>query len=338
MPADLVLVTGGAGYIGSHLVRKLLARGLRVRVLENFLYGDAGLRDVEGTPGLEVRTGDICSRRDMQSAVKDARAVIALAALVGDPACEIDHDETMRTNFESTRVLLEAGKQGGVQRLVFASSCSVYGANGTALLDETSWLNPVSLYARTRIMSEELLTQERGNLETIILRLSTVCGLSPRMRFDLMVNTITARAVVDGKVRILGPSQWRPHIHVQDAAEAFLRAAVDAKPEFARGHIYNTGGDGQNFTIAEVADKVTAALPDTEVESVDDVEDLRSYRVSFTRIREALGFEPALTVDDAIREIREALQSGAIANYGDDIYSNLKWLRRVLDERASATA
>jgi nucleoside-diphosphate-sugar epimerase len=338
MPSDLVLVTGGAGYIGSHLVRKLLARGFRVRVLEKFLYGDQGLRDVEGERGLEIRNGDICSRRDMLAAVKDARAVIALAALVGDPACEIDHDETMRTNFESTKVLLEAGRQGGVQRLVFASSCSVYGANGDGLLDENSWLNPVSLYARTRIMSEELLTRERGDLETIILRLSTVCGLSPRMRFDLMVNTITARAVVDGQVRILGPSQWRPHIHVQDAAEAFLCAAVDARPEFAQGNIYNTGGDTENFTIAEVAEKVTAAIPNVQVEYVDGVDDLRSYRVSFARIREGLGFVPQLTVDDAIREIREALESGAVTNYADDIYSNLKWLRRVFDERAAATA
>lgn len=338
MPSDLVLVTGGAGYIGSHLVRKLLERGFRVRVLEKYLYGDRGLREIEGESGLEIREGDICSARDMHSAVKDVRAVIALAALVGDPACEIDHDETMRTNFESTRVLLDAGKQGGVQRLVFASSCSVYGANGTALLDETSWLNPVSLYARTRIMSEELLTAERGDLETIILRLSTVCGWSPRMRFDLMVNTITARAVVDGKVRILGPSQWRPHIHVRDAAEAFLRAAVDAKPEFARGNIYNTGGDGQNFTIAEVADKVTAEVPGIDTEFVDDVEDLRSYRVSFARIREGLGFEPSLTVDDAIREVRDCLQSGEVENYADDIYSNLKWLQRTLGQRASATA
>lgn len=338
MPSDLVLVTGGAGYIGSHLVRKLLARGFRVRVLEKFLYGDQGLRDVEGEPGLEIRSGDICSRRDMQAAVKDARAVIALAALVGDPACEIDHDETMRTNFESTKVLLEAGRSGGVQRLVFASSCSVYGANGDGILDEESWLNPVSLYARTRIMSEELLVRERGSLETIILRLSTVCGLSPRMRFDLMVNTITARAVVDGSVRILGPSQWRPHIHVQDAAEAFLCAAVDARPEHAQGSIYNTGGDSENFTIAEVAAKVTAAVPGVAVEYVDDVDDLRSYRVSFARIREALGFVPQLTVDDAIREIREALSAGTVANYNDDIYSNLKWLRRVFGERASATA
>jgi len=338
MPADLVLVTGGAGYIGSHLVRKLLERGFRVRVLEKFLYGEQGLRDVQGESELEVRSGDICSRRDMQAAAKDARAIIALAAIVGDPACELDHDETMRTNFESTRVLIEAGKQNAVQRLVFASSCSVYGANGSAVLDESSWLNPVSLYARTRIMSEELLAKERGDLETIILRLSTVCGWSPRMRFDLMVNTITARAVAGHPLRIVGPQQWRPHIHVQDVAEAFLCAAVDAKPEYAQARIYNCGGESQNFTVGEVAEKVLAAVPGTSAEFDDDVDDLRSYRVTFRRIYDELGFAPKWTVEDAILEVRDQLQSGAVANYADDIYSNLKWLQRSLGGRVSAIA
>jgi len=338
MPADQVLVTGGAGYIGSHLVRQLLDRGFRVRVLEKFLYGDAGLRELEGEANLEIRSGDICSRRDMQSAVKDVRAVIALAALVGDPACELDHDETMRTNFESTRTLLETSKEAGVRRLVFASSCSVYGANGSNILDESSWLNPVSLYARTRIMSEELLVEQRGILETVILRLSTVCGWSPRMRFDLMVNTITARAVVDHAIRVVGPTQWRPHIHVQDAATAFLRAAIDAPATAAQGDIYNTGGETQNFTVGEVAAKVVAQVPETSVTYSDQVDDLRSYKVGFTRIRERLGFTPSLGVDDAIREVRENLEKGVVTDCNDDIYSNLKSMRRWFDERERATA
>lgn len=335
---DQVLVTGGAGYIGSHLVRKLLARGFRVRVLEKFLYGDHGLRELEGTPGLEIRSGDIASRRDMTAASKDVRAVIALAAIVGDPACEVDHDETMRSNFESTRVLLEAAHDAGVQRLVFASSCSVYGANGEDLLSEDSWLNPVSLYARTRIMSEEMLIEKRGRIEAIILRLSTVCGWSPRMRFDLMVNTMTARAVVDGSIKVFGSRQWRPHIHVQDAAEAFLCAAIDARPEDAQGTIYNTGCAAQNFTVGEVGDRVVAQVPGTELTLHDDVDDLRSYRVDFSRIRDRLGFEPTRGVDDAIREVREGLAAGSVADYADAVYSNLKSMQRWCDQRAAASA
>jgi nucleoside-diphosphate-sugar epimerase len=220
-----------------------------------------------------------------------------------------------------------------VQRLVFASSCSVYGANGNDLLREDSHLNPVSLYARTRIMSEEVLLQEHGPIEVVILRLATVCGLSPRMRFDLMVNTITARASVEGRVRIVGASQWRPHIHVQDAAEAFLRA-VEAPSEAASDGIFNVGGDELNFTVGEVAEKVVQQIPGTVVEYFDRIEDRRSYRVAFDHIRNVLGFVPMRDVDDAIREVRNMLQTGEVRNYADDFYHNVKQLQRNSRQRA----
>lgn len=335
MATDTVLVTGGAGYIGSHLVRQLLDRGVRVRVLERFLYGDQGLKDVRNEANLEVREGDICDVRAMTDAAQGTRCVIALAALVGDPACALDHDETMRVNFESTKVLLEACKAAKVQRTVFASSCSVYGANGDEILTEESWLNPVSLYAQTRIMSEELLAKERGDLEVAILRLSTVCGTSPRMRFDLMVNTITARAVLDGAIRVVGAQQWRPHIHVQDVATAFRMAALEAPSASAQASIYNVGGESQNFTVGEVAEKVVARFPETKVEYVDQIEDRRSYRVSFDRVRKGIGFVPQFTVDDAIEEIR-VLLTGEPINVNADVYHNVKTLQRYLGMRASA--
>jgi len=330
-----VLVTGGAGYIGSHLVRKLLQQGYKVRVLDKFLYGEQGIAELRGDPNLDLRYGDICNIRDVVHAVSGTQAVVALAALVGDAACDLDPRESLMTNFESTRVMLDACRETGVQRLVFASSCSVYGANGSEMLIEGSHLNPVSLYARTRIMSEDILLKEHGPVEVVILRLSTVCGLSPRMRFDLMVNTITARAIVDGNVRVVGASQWRPHIHVQDAAGAFLRA-VEAPAQAAAGQIFNVGHESQNFTVGEVAEKVVAQLPGTVVEYSENIEDRRSYRVSFDRIRNGLGFEPTMTVDDAIREVRELLSSGTIQNYGDEVYHNVKQLRRAFGQAASA--
>ncbi|HYD48200.1 MAG TPA: NAD(P)-dependent oxidoreductase [Terriglobales bacterium] len=336
MSQETVLVTGGAGYVGSHLVRKLLERGYRVRVLEKFVYGDHGLAELEGDPRLEIRYGDIGSDRDMRSAAAGTRWVVALAAIVGDAACDVDPQETMITNFESTKTLIDACHAAGVQRTVFASSCSVYGAKGTETLDENAELNPVSLYARTRIMSEDVLEQRRGNLEVIILRLSTVCGWSPRMRFDLMVNAITARAAVEGTMRIVGANQWRPHIHVQDAAEAFLHAAVDAPAAAAQAGKYNTGGDHLNFTIGEVADKVMARYPKTKAEYVDHIEDRRSYRVSFGRIREAMGFVPRFSVDDAIEEVRTNLAAGLVTDYNDDIYNNLRSVQRAVRLRATA--
>jgi nucleoside-diphosphate-sugar epimerase len=324
---DMVLVTGGAGYVGSHLTRKLLADGFRVRILDNFLYGDSGVSDLAGDARVEIQRGDICNIRDVAHAVQGVRGVVALAAVVGDPACEVDPRETMTINFESTRCLLDACREAGVQRLVFASSCSVYGANGNELLHEESHLNPVSLYARTRIMSEEVLLQERGPVEVIILRLSTVCGFSQRMRFDLMVNTITARAAVDHRVKVIGAEQWRPHLHVRDAAAAFA-AAIEAPSSTAQGHIYNVGHESQNFTIGEVAEKVARVLPNTVIEYANGNGDRRSYRVSFERIRKHLGFVPALTVDDAIEEVHGALASGSVADYEAEQYHNVKWLRR----------
>jgi nucleoside-diphosphate-sugar epimerase len=301
-----------------------LDRGFRVRLLDSFVYGGEGLAGLEASPNLEILHGDICSPSDLDRAVRGARGVIALAALVGDAACDLSPERTMAVNYESTRETVRACKAAGVQRLVFASSCSVYGANGNNFLYEDSFKNPVSLYARTRVMSEELLQREQTpDFEVAILRLATVCGVSPRMRFDLMVNTMTACARSTGRIRVTGASQWRPHLHVQDAAEAFLLAV---ESPHAAGGIFNVGSDGENFTIAEVAEKVAAQNPGTVIEHGVNGTDARSYRVSFKRIREEIGFQSKYTVDDAIREVGELFASGAVSDFTGEQFHNAKWL------------
>lgn len=319
---NMILVTGGAGFVGSHLTRKLLDRGYRVRLLESFIYGDASISDVRGNPNLEIFQGDICDRQDLRRSMKGVQGVIALAALVGDPACELYPERTMAVNYQSTRDTVAACKEAGVDRIVFASSCSVYGANGDRFLHEDSPQNPVSLYARTRIMSEEYLLEQQ-DVEAVILRLSTVCGVSSRMRFDLMVNTMTANAVAEGIVRVQGADQWRPHLHVQDAADAFIAAYESPN---AAGGIFNVGTDEENYTIGEVAEKVAAQVPGAVVEYGQGCSDKRSYRVSFARIRETLGFRGRRTVDDAIAEVHALMKSGAVSDFRDIQFNNAKWL------------
>lgn len=319
---DLVLVTGGAGYVGSHLTRKLLARGHRVRVLDSCMYGTHGLDQLSDDPQLELITGDICDERVLARATRDVRAVVALAAIVGDAACDLDAERTMAINYESTRQMLAACREAKVERMVFASSCSVYGANGTELLHERSHLNPVSLYARTRIMSEELLLGQH-DVDVIVLRLATVCGVSPRMRFDLMVNTMTACATAQGAIRVSGAKQWRPHLHVQDAADAFLCAVeVPATKE----KVFNVGSEAQNFTVGEIAEHVARHYPSTHIDYAPNGHDLRSYRVSFDRIGAELGFCARRTVDDAIAEVGGLMASGVVADFRNEQFHNAKWL------------
>jgi nucleoside-diphosphate-sugar epimerase len=325
-PGDTVLVTGGAGYVGSHLVRMLLDQGYRVRVLEAYLYTDVGLAGCANIPGLEVTTGDICNIRDMIRAAKGAKAVIALAALVGDAACEIDHDETVAINIESTKLLCNVARlTPSLERVVFASSCSVYGATEGLVLNEGSKLNPVSFYARSRIVSEQILERELAGHSVVTLRLGTVFGTSPRMRLDLMINTMTYRALKTGRITVTGGEAWRPHVHVKDVASAFLMAA-EAPHELVSGEVFNVGSNENNLTISETAVVVAGEIQGTEIEYRDAVEDLRSYRVSFDKIRHVLGFAPRYRIEDGVREVRDLLVSEGIDGERS-MYSNLKHLR-----------
>lgn len=322
-----VLVTGGAGFIGSHLTRMLLDRGYDVRVLDRFDYGRAGLDGLQH-PRLEVLSGDVCNSRDVSRALRDVHSVIALAAIVGDPACNLDPEETINLNYTATKVLIEACNFSRVRRLIFASSCSVYGASTGGSLTELSPLNPVSLYARTRVLSENVLFDRACDVEPVVLRLATVFGLSPRMRFDLVVNTLTARAVVDGKIAIFGGDQWRPNVHCRDAARAFI-AALEAPAEQVTGEIFNVGGDALNHTIRALGEMVARTVGGVEVVEQKDGSDPRDYRVSFTKIRRVLGFEPEVTVAAGIREVAAAVGGDpALRYYHNPVYHNVQALKQ----------
>jgi nucleoside-diphosphate-sugar epimerase len=245
---------------------------------------------------------------------------------VGDGACELDHDETVAINIESTKLLCNVVQLNpDIERVVFASSCSVYGATEGLILNEGSKLNPVSFYARSRIVSEGILARELQGRSVTTLRLGTVFGASPRMRLDLMINTMTTRAITKGEIQVMGGQAWRPHVHVRDVAHAFLLAA-EAPHEVAAGETFNVGSDRNNFTISETAVMVAAQIPGTRIDYLDTVEDPRSYRVSFDKIRHVLGFTARYRIEDGVGEVRKLIEGESIA-IDDDRYSNLNFLR-----------
>ena len=326
-----VLVTGGAGFIGSHLTRMLLDRNYQVRVLDNFTYGFNGLSAIGSHPRLDVISGDICNLRDVSRAMRDVDGVIGLAAIVGDPACNLDPEETINLNYAATKILAEAADFYGVQRLVFASSCSVYGASQKEdLLNERSRLNPVSLYARTRVLSENIIFDRCGDTEPVVLRLATVFGLSPRMRFDLVVNTLTARAVVERTISIFGGGQWRPNVHCRDAARAFLMA-LEAPGDKVAGEVFNVGGDENNHRISEIGEIVASIVGDVQVNLQNEIPDPRDYRVSFEKIRRVIGFVPEYSVRDGVREVVSAMRADlGLRTHMDPMYHNVQALRQAM--------
>jgi nucleoside-diphosphate-sugar epimerase len=320
-----VLIVGGAGYIGSCLVRKLLAAGRKVRVMDSLIYGDYSLHDVLGHPNLQLQVGDCRKLQDLVAAVRNTDAIIHLAAIVGDPACEVDPQASREINYAATRMLIEVAKGNGNCRLIFSSSCSVYGATDL-LMDEYSNVLPISLYAQTKVDSEEALLEARSvDFHPVILRLATVFGLSYRTRFDLIVNLLTAKAHSEGTITIFNGTQWRPFIHVQDVANGICQA-LDAPLDVVSGETYNLGDSRMNFTLAQLAERVLAEFPSTRVEYIEN-SDRRNYRVSFEKIYNQIGFECQWTLEDGIREIKRAFESKFISDYRDARYSNLQFLK-----------
>lgn len=318
----LVLVTGGAGYVGSVLVRELLQRGHAVRVLDNLLYGDGALEPLRDRAGFELVAGDIREPGDLDRALAGVWSVCHLAGLVGDPVCALDPGYTRAVNRDSSQPLAAACRDHGVERLLFASTCSVYGAAGEDWLDEEAPTAPVSLYAETNLEAEEILRQGLAGSRTTlsILRFATIYGVSPRMRFDLVVNLLTARALGSGAIEVHGGEQWRPQVHVHDVARA-LSLGLECPPAAAAG-IFNVGSNDQNFRVGELAQAIVAAFPGTRAE-VRDVRDPRSYRVRFDRLRDRWGFQPRHSVADGVREVGRLLRSGAAIDAGEARYHNV---------------
>ncbi|MGH9307933.1 MAG: NAD-dependent epimerase/dehydratase family protein [Vicinamibacterales bacterium] len=321
-----VLVTGGAGYVGSMVTRALLTAGHQVRVLDSLLHTGSALLSLLPEDGFEFVRGDVRSAGTLQAAVTGMDGVVHLAAIVGDPACARDPELARAVNLDASLRLFELSQSAGVQRFVFASTCSNYGRmkDPTAYVDEESELSPVSLYAETKVAVEKaLLAHPRGvNPAVTVLRLATVYGLSPRMRFDLTVNEFTMELLTKKKVVIFGEQFWRPYIHVRDVARAI--ALVFARPaEMVAGQVFNVGDTRENYQKGTLAELIRTEIGNgATIERVARNEDPRDYRVAFERIHDVLGYEITRTVPDGVKEIASAIDQGVLTDLDARTYRN----------------
>lgn len=329
-----ILVLGGAGYLGSIVVAQLLARGFKVRVLDSFLFGEEPLTEAKKHPNCELERGDVRDIGAVVQAMRGVDTVVHLAAIVGDQACDENKQLAMEVNRAATRMLVDVARGCGVRRFIFASSCSVYGASDF-MLDEGSDLRPLSVYAQTKVDSESiLLAAKTPEFAPTVLRLATLFGLSTRMRFDLVVNLFVAQAATAGRITILNGEQWRPFLHVQDSGRAIL-ACLEASPAAVSGEIFNVGSSYSNFQIRDLGLSIARLIPNTQINTMEN-EDRRSYRVSFARIEQVLGFQCERTLESGMREMLDAIRSGPLAGFSVDQFNNQIAIRAIA-QAASAT-
>ena len=312
-----VLITGGAGYIGSVLVRQLLSRGYNVRAFDSLKFGGDALYDVMLHPNFEFMKGDVRNSDEVTKALEGIDAIAHLAAIVGDPACKKFSDEANETNWSGAVNLFEAAEKAGVKRFVFASTCSNYGkmADPDSFVTETSTLNPVSLYAQLKVQFEKYLIEERkdSNMCSTALRFSTVYGFSPRIRFDLTVNEFTRNAAVNGKQEIWGAQFWRPYCHVDDLARSVV-LVFESPEEKVRANVFNVGSTEENYNKGMIIEEVCKVVPNVKVNFVEMDEDPRDYRVNFDKIKNELGYTITKKVPQGVKEIYTLLRTGIITD------------------------
>ncbi len=321
-----VLVTGGAGYIGSVLVRQLLNKGYKVRVLDSLKFGGEALYDVMMHPNFEFFNGDIRDTVAVENALVGIDAIAHLAAIVGDPACKKFSEEANETNWTGSVALFEAAERAGVKRFVFASTCSNYGkmSDPNSFVTEESELRPVSLYAELKVKFEQYLLKERKDSKicSTALRFSTVYGFSPRIRFDLTVNEFTRNATIKGEQEIWGAQFWRPYCHVEDLARSVV-LVLESEEEKVRANVFNVGITEENYSKGMIIEEVCKVVPNVQVNYVEMNEDPRDYRVNFDKIKNELGYTITKKVPDGVKEIYTLLKTGVVTDAFASKFSNI---------------
>ena len=334
MTARHVVITGGAGYIGSLLTSELLRANYRVTVLDSLLFGGESLVPFLHHPNFHFVKVDVTEPRAVKDSLKDgwqkADALIHLAAIVGFPACQaVGRQVAWRYNVEATKTVFGQAVDLGVERFVFSSTYSNYGLSPDGKpVTEDSPLHPQSLYAETKIASEEfLLTQKEAACAPLIFRFATLYGISPRTRFDLIVNQFVLDAFTKRQLIIYQRGYSRSFVHIRDAVRGVI-LGLEAERSKICGEVFNLGTDDGNYSKDDIVRLVLKRLPETVVEYKDLTfgGDMRDITVSFAKIKDVLGFETMLDVDDGIRELLFALKMGIIRNPNDQKYRNAQFI------------
>jgi nucleoside-diphosphate-sugar epimerase len=323
-----IFVTGGAGYVGSVLVPKLLKEGYRVKVLDLYMYGADVLSKVKEHPNLHQIKGDIRDKSLLKRMISGCDAVIHLACISNDPSFELDPNLGKSINYDAFLPLVDISRSMGVKRFIYASSSSVYGIKDEPDVTEDLPLEPLTDYSKYKARCEEYLNaMASDDFIVTTLRPSTVCGYSPRLRLDLTVNILTNQAINKGQITVFGGEQKRPNLHIEDMTDAYL-FFLKQPIEKIHKKVYNVGYE--NYKVIEIAEMVKKTLGKDIPINITPTDDNRSYHVSSKKIKSELGFMPQHTVEDAIRDLRMAFENGKIANPMEDIrYYNIKTMQKI---------
>ena len=327
-----ILVTGGAGYVGSIVIRQLLKQGYKVVCVDNLRFGGLSLVDVWDNIDFEFKRIDITNFKflDYIFDLHDFFAVVHLAAIVGDPACKLEPELAIKTNKDASIHLLEKVMQSNTRRFVFASTCSNYGKmDSDGYVDETSPLKPVSLYAELKVGFEKKILygpKRETDFCPTVLRFATVYGISPRMRFDLIVNELTKELVMGKEIQVYGEQFWRPYCHLNDISQAILKV-LQAPESSVSYEVFNVGDTSQNYTKKMVVEELLKQIPDGRVMYIYKEEDPRDYRVNFDKIKNNLEFRISKTVSEGIHDIQTSLSEGIISDPDDQRYYNTPRLK-----------
>ena len=324
-----ILVTGGAGYVGSGLLRELLLKGYNVTCVDNLMFGGESLLSILHNKNFTFFNCDINDSKKLDEIFlkNDFDGVIHLAAIVGDPACKLYPDLANKTNWISSRRLLEKSKTAGVSKFIFASTCSNYGKmdDPEAYVNEKSKLAPVSLYAELKVKFEKYMLSEiekDDKFSPTSLRFSTVYGLSPRMRFDLTVNEFTKDLSLGKELVIFGEQFWRPYCHVKDFSNAFI-TVLNSPNEKVAYNVFNVGDTNENYQKQMLVDEIIKQIPNAKIKYIHKDEDPRDYKVSFEKIKRELDFNITKTVPDGIRQIIQVIKYNFILDPDNQKYKNI---------------